>query len=113
MLPNNARNQITDEVKITFREVLTGHLREGFEPKDSYDEAIDVIVDLYKLNLPFNQRENGTLGKEYQYQLFVFETQKPTECKQEEKHKGKQYWKDDRGQELVDGVVSLWKGLEE
>ena len=23
------------------------------------------------------------------------------------------YWKDDRGQELVDGVVSLWKGLEE
>jgi hypothetical protein len=23
------------------------------------------------------------------------------------------YWKDDRGQELADGVVSLWKGLEE
>ena len=23
------------------------------------------------------------------------------------------YWKDDRGQELVAGVVSLWKGLEE
>ena len=94
MLPNNARNQITDEVKNAFREVLTGHLREGFEPKDSYDEAVDVIVDLYKLDLPFNQRENGTLGKEYQYQMIFFETQKPTEFKQEEKPKGKQYWID-------------------
>jgi hypothetical protein len=28
-------------------------------------------------------------------------------------HVGGGYWKDDRGQELADGVVSLWKGLEE